>query len=482
MANREKLVKGGVQLLGSQGVVQFLSLARNFCIARLISQEDFGIAATFALTLSMIELIGDFSFDKLLIQDRDGENPTMQAVLQMLTLVRGILIGAAIFAAAGPIADIFDVPEAADAYRWLALAPVLKGFMHLDVRRVQRSLNFSAEIRLQIASQAIAFAVAVGLAWLWRDYMAVLWAVIAQAAVQGPGAHLLARRPYRMALRSAEVIKALRFGWPLMLNGFVLVLATQGDRALIGARLSMVDLAVYTALAMLVSALQLPVLKVTSSLTLPWLAAVQGDPLLARRSALTVSALALMAVLIFVPFVLFGSDAAALVFGPEYRGPATLAGWLAFGAALRVLRGGPVIISLAVGDTKNLMLSNIVRGIGIVLAALALSFGGSLTIVAAAMCAGEFAAYLTAAVRSRKLFESSSVPGLGPLALLTVPFSIALVFEATMPGQTIATRVILSAILTAIPAGLIVCLSPEFLHEALALSPFRRARRQARDI
>lgn len=85
MSNREKMVRGGIQLLGGHAAVQFLSLARNFCIARLVSPEDFGVAATFALTLSMLEAIGDLSFNKLLIQDPEGEDPTLQAVLQSLT-------------------------------------------------------------------------------------------------------------------------------------------------------------------------------------------------------------------------------------------------------------------------------------------------------------------------------------------------------------------------------------------------------------
>src|SRR5690606_38244669 len=154
--------------------------------------------------------------------------------------------------------------------------------------------------------------VAVALAWILRDYMAVLWGVLAQSAVYCIGAHVVAERRYRLALGFEEVAKAFRFGWPLMLNGFVVMLAMQGDRALVGAQLTMTDLAIYTVASMLVGALQLPLQKIITSLTLPWMAAAQETPFFAKRYGMTADFLTVLALLILVPLTLLGAGLVAL--------------------------------------------------------------------------------------------------------------------------------------------------------------------------
>lgn len=470
MSDRGKLMRGGVQLLGGHGAMQVIALLRNFCIARLISPEDFGIAATFALTFSILEAVGDLSFDKLLIQDRDGDKPHLQAVLQALTLIRGLVIGAAIFLLAEPIARIFDVPDAEAAYRWLALAPVLKGLAHLDFKRMQRQLHFSTELRLFIAAQVAAFVVAVGLAWIWRDYMAVLWGVIAQAAVQGLGAHLLAERPYRLALRGPEIRKALQFGWPLMLNGIILILAAQGDRALIGAELGMTDLAIYTVAAMLIGALQLPLLRVIGGLTMPWLASVQGEPSLTERYQFTSDGMAMTALFVFLPLALIGNELIGLVFGASYVGPAAVVAWLAFGAALRLLQGAPTTASLAAGDSRNLMLSNMARTTGILAAVLVLKLGGGLVAVAAAMCLGEFLGWVAALLRLKRVLPSGASPAHVSGVVCSGVFVVALVFITALPEAELAVRIIVAGLLTVSATILLLWLSPHLLRLAASLS------------
>ena len=467
-------MRGGIQLLGGHGAVQFILLLRNFCIARLISPEEFGVAATFALTLSVLEAISDMSFAKLLIQDRDGDQPRFQAVLQALTLGRGLLMGAAIFAAAEPIARIFGVPEAADAYRWLALAPALKGFAHLDIKRVQRSLNFTAELRLMIVAQLSGLLVAVALAWVLRDYMAVLWGVLAQATVYCMGAHVLAERRYQLALGGDEVAKALRFGWPLMLNGVVVMLAMQGDRALVGARLSMTDLAIYTVASMLVGALQLPMQKITTSLTLPWMAAAQETPFFAKRYGMTADFLTILALLILVPVTLLGAELVTLVFGSEYASPPLLVGLLAFGAALRLVRSGPVVASLAVGDTKNLMLTSIARSVGILAAALALFAGGGLVGVAAGMCLGEFAACAVAMIRLRRVTKVTSGSSLRQFGIVLAAALASLALDASLPGDALSTRALLALAVVFASVPVVLWFSPGLLQEMRRLLAWRR--------
>ena len=44
------------------------SFIRNIVVARVLSVEEFGIAATFAMTLSIVEMSSQLALDKYLIQ------------------------------------------------------------------------------------------------------------------------------------------------------------------------------------------------------------------------------------------------------------------------------------------------------------------------------------------------------------------------------------------------------------------------------
>ncbi len=81
--------KGALLLLTGQVGSQLLSLLRNFVVARLILPSSFGVAVTFTTTISLLNLISDIGMDKFIVQDRDGDDPRVQASLQTLIVVRG---------------------------------------------------------------------------------------------------------------------------------------------------------------------------------------------------------------------------------------------------------------------------------------------------------------------------------------------------------------------------------------------------------
>ena len=88
-----------------------------------------------------------------------------------------------------------------------------------------------------------------------------------------------------------------------------------------------------------------------------------------------------------------------------------------FGFALRFLRVWPILASLALGDTKNVLISNAVRPVGLVVAIILVVKGGGGTHVAGGLIIGELLGLFSAVAR---LAQLSDVPVLGkvtPIAL-----------------------------------------------------------------
>ena len=74
MSLKNKLLKGGINLTVGQVVINALIFMRNVIIARLLSPSDYGIAALFAMTVSFLEMLSNFSSEVLLVQADLGDD------------------------------------------------------------------------------------------------------------------------------------------------------------------------------------------------------------------------------------------------------------------------------------------------------------------------------------------------------------------------------------------------------------------------
>jgi hypothetical protein len=162
--------------------------------------------------------------------------------------------------------------------------------------------------------------------------------------------HFLAERPYRWswAWRSDYAKTMWDFGWPLLLNGFVMFAAQQGDQMIVGAKFSMEELALYSVAFTLTSLPWMIFAQVGGSLMLPLLSGQQEDRNqfdLHYHRCLELSVIA--SLLILGPLVVAGDPLVRLLYGPKYSEAGSL--MVVFGAvvALRFFRWAPALAAMA---------------------------------------------------------------------------------------------------------------------------------------
>jgi len=457
-----RLLRGGMVLSGGSALSQVLSLVRNLIVARLVTPEDFGVAVTFAVTLSILEAAFAHGFEKLLIQDSEGEDETLQSMLQTILVGRGFLVAALIFFSASWIAHLFSIPDATFAYQLLALVPLIRGFAHLDVKRVQRELRFAPDLGVQLLSQLVGVVVAASYAWVSGNYWAMLWGILAQVTVQTVLTHVVAVRRFRLGWRQEYTRRVLGFSWPLMLNGLVLILSSQGDRLLVGARLSVADLAIYSAAAMLLTAGLMFLAKVAGELSLPWLSAVKHDKdRYLRRHSVVGAAVATASVAVFGPLAVIGMDITRLIFGARYGGPDALVAWLALAMGLRFFRVWPIVTAMSFGDTRNLMVSNLVRGLGVFGAYFLIISGAGLVGVAAAAAIAEGLATFVAFFRLRRVARGMLAPSGFWLVFVAVSFAASMAVALMVDAQ--AARIAYTVSVVPVSLGVMLWFEPRLL-------------------
>lgn len=394
-------MRGAALLTAGQIGTYGLSFARNLILARLLTKADFGLASALAMAVSLLELVTRMSFGTQVIQAREGEEPRFQGAAHTVQLSTGFISALLVLAGAYPMAHTFGVPELTWAFASLALVPLARGSMHLDLARLQRRFRYGPAVLAEIVPQALATTAAWPVvAWL-GDFRAVLLIMLGKELLTVAMSHLLAERAYRWAWESHYVRQMLIFGWPLLLNGLVIYASQQGDQMLIGAVFSLSDLGTYSIAFSLTSIPFFVFGQVGSSLMIPALSRLQDHPGEFERQYRRCLELAVLGSLVLLgPLVVAGDPIVRVFYGAKYGGVGLLMAVFAATVALRFFRWAPAVASMSRADTINQFIGNIARTASLPVALLVVWLGtDDMVIVAACGIVGESLSIIVTVLR-----------------------------------------------------------------------------------
>ena len=336
------MIRTAVLLVSGNAFTSVVLLVRNLVVARLISIEDYGIASTFAISMAIVEMASNLGLQQLMVQDRGGNDPHLQAGLHGFNALRGLMAGVILFALAGPLAAFLGVPDIAWAYQLMALVPVLRGLSHFDTERFKRHMRFGPGIVAGIVPAVLSVAMVWPLDRMFGDWRVMLWSIVAQTVLGLLASHLLAERRFSMSFDRAVMAKGLRFGWPLMLNGVLLFFVMYGEKLIVGRELGMAPLGIFAMGFTLTLTPTLVLARSAQAFFLPQLAAVQGDDgRFQPMAAATMQAAVANGLVVAVAIVVIGPPFVIFVLGEKFAALTPLLPWLAILQAVRVFKAGP---------------------------------------------------------------------------------------------------------------------------------------------
>jgi O-antigen/teichoic acid export membrane protein len=414
-----------------------LLLLRNLIIARLVTPHDYGIASTFAISMSIVEMLSYVGLNQLMVVDKDGDDDRFQRAMQGFQVMRGMLSSLILVLIAHPYASFLEIPELAWAYQVIALIPLVNGLQHFDMHRLKRHMNF----RPFIATQSIPPLISVLLIWpiamIYDDYRIMLVSLFVQAGSMVVLSHLMAERPYRLALDMALIRKAMVFGWPLLINGVLLFGVFNGERLIVGRELGMAQLAVFSMAITLTLTPTLVLGGAAQSLFLPKLTAARED---ARSfnwfGVASVEGGLAIGLLLLLGTLLLGGPIVHLLLGAKYEAMLTILIPMAVMQALRVAKTGASTVALAKGRSGNSAVANIFRVISLPVSWYAVVQTGSVYAVLAIAMVAEALGYIVSLHLAARRTGLLLKPMLLPSGLFALACGAALIEEQLLAPQT----------------------------------------------
>ncbi|MBV1950741.1 MAG: oligosaccharide flippase family protein, partial [Cycloclasticus sp.] len=366
---RKKVFKAGGWVFVGQFASQLIRLGGNLVLTRLLVPEMFGLMAVVSIALNGVAMFSDLGINQNVIQSKNADEKSYVNTAWTVQIIRGVVIFLFILVLSIslyylPDTALFDSdsvyahPELPFILAAMSVTGLIAGFNSMNIALLNRTLEFSKIVKLEVISQVAGLLFMIALAYYQRDIWALVFGTIVSSVIKMLLSHhsSLGERS-GWAWNKKALNEILNFGkWVFGASIFTFLMG-QGDRILLGALITPRELGVYTIAFFLAMAFKTLVRKQMSSVLYAALSEiVRNRPEDLKRVYYQVRAPLDLLVMVVVG-VLAGKGHIAIDFLYDDRYQA--AGWMfevlvLSTAFLGITMAG--VCFMALGDSKTIMM------------------------------------------------------------------------------------------------------------------------------
>lgn len=350
-----KMAKGAIWMVLFKLVERSLGLISTLILARLLMPADFGTVAMAMSFVFMAELLTAFSFDVAIIQNQAATDEHLSSAWTGNVLL-GALITVLMFALAVPISNFYQKPELTWVVCALAFGPLLTGVENIGVVAFRKELDFRREFVFQISRKLIAFAVIVPLAFLLRNY----WALVVGTLVSKLAATVISYRmhAFRPWFTLAQIKPLFHFSRWLLFNNAVSFLKERSSDFFVGRLHGAPALGVYN---ISYEFANLPTTELGAPINralLPGFAKMEQLQEIQHAYANAVALLAMLALPAAAGIFAVAPYLVPVILGPKWLQTVPLMQLLAFNGALLLFHGSMCAVLMGRGFPARVTIAN----------------------------------------------------------------------------------------------------------------------------
>jgi O-antigen/teichoic acid export membrane protein len=269
------------------GAVQVLRLISNVVLARLLAPPIFGLMAVVNTIRTGVELLSDVGILQNIISNPAGGEPVFYNTAWTLQAVRGMVLAVCCLLLSVPLARFFNHPELATILPIASLFFIFIGFCSTAHALLQKQLQVARISLFEIGITFIATVSQIGLALISPTVWALVLGSIITGAVTMVASYLyMPGLRHRIMIDPESARQLLKFGKWVFFSSIVYFLAMNFDRLYFAKQISLSQLGIYGIARSLADMISLFVLRASSFVLYPTVAAAGLAPLELRRKLL----------------------------------------------------------------------------------------------------------------------------------------------------------------------------------------------------
>jgi PST family polysaccharide transporter len=277
-----RTVRGALASTVAQGAALVLRTGSMIVLSRLLLPRDFGVVAMATAATGFLALFRDFGLSTASVQ-RGTITQDQVSALFWINLGAGVVLAAACVLMAPGLVRFYGEPRLYAILVALGMGFVFNGATAQHRAMLQRQMRFQVLAVIDTAGLTLAIAVSIALALLGYGYWAVVSMTVCPQFVAMIGTWSTSRWMPGPLRRHSGLLPLLKFGSTLTLNSFVIYLAYNLDKILLGRVWGAEALGLYSRAYQLMTLPTDSLSAAISPVALRALSTVQTDPVRRRR-------------------------------------------------------------------------------------------------------------------------------------------------------------------------------------------------------
>ncbi|HEX3112032.1 MAG TPA: oligosaccharide flippase family protein [Candidatus Eisenbacteria bacterium] len=234
-AFKNKILKGMAWTVSFRFGQRFMGLVSTLILVRILAPKDFGIVAMGMAVGAVLDAISSFGFDQAIIQRKEIDRTHLDTAWTINQIVSAIAT-VVLLLLAPVVAAYYGDPRVINVIIVLAIGVALTGVQNFPgMTMFEREMNFRPVFIMMMSAEILSTAVTIVLAFVWRDYRALLAGLFTFSFTKVTLGFVLS--PYRPRWSLSAAREMLQFTRWLLLNNLITAVSNRGQDALIGRHL-----------------------------------------------------------------------------------------------------------------------------------------------------------------------------------------------------------------------------------------------------
>jgi O-antigen/teichoic acid export membrane protein len=239
----KKVASGAAWMVLMKFVVRGLGLISTIILARLLIPEDFGLVAIAMIFYELLDILGSFSFDLLLIQKQNAKRQHYDTAWT-LNVFQGFISALILYLIAPTIADFYQEPRLVAIMQLLAVGIFLKGFENIGIVAFRKELELHKEFVFLVSKKVIAASITITIAYIYRSYWALVIGMLASTISGVIFSYLM--HPYKPKFSLEKAREVIGFSKWLLLSNILIFFNGKSDDFIVGKMVGTAQLGFYT--------------------------------------------------------------------------------------------------------------------------------------------------------------------------------------------------------------------------------------------
>lgn len=244
---RNLVVRGTTWTLLGYGSAQFLRLAGNIVLTRLLFPEAFGLMALVSVFMQGLNMFSDIGIKPSIVQNKNGDNPDFLNTAWTIQIIRGVVLWIIACISAYPFSLFYGEPLLAWLIPISGLTALIGGFESTAVATANRQIKLKITTLILILGQAASIGVMVAIAVLFETVWALVAGGLTASLVQVTLSHIwLAKEKNHLCWDLSAAQSLVRFGKWIFASTLLSFCVSQADRLIFGQLIPPGVLGVYS--------------------------------------------------------------------------------------------------------------------------------------------------------------------------------------------------------------------------------------------